>query len=86
MSKSTTCDVFVRLDHGIIIGEEAYGIGTMAMDSARVVLEHGFNEDVPRARIEKWLKANRNLAAVKRGDIRILDHDVIAVDSSNRKK
>jgi len=84
MSKSAKCDVFVRLPHGVIIGAIESSDG-LAMDSARMLLEHGFNEDVPRERIEQWLAQNKNLAAVKRGDIRILDHDVIAVDSSNRK-
>jgi hypothetical protein len=84
MSKTTTVDVYCRLEHGVIIGEEAFGIGGdsgMAMDSARVVLEHGFNENIPREQIEAWLARNKNLACVKRGDIRIVDGDRLARDS-----
>lgn len=85
MSK-TTCDVLVRLPHGIILNAIA-GKDGMAFDSAeRLFLEHGFNENVPRGIVERWIARNKNLAAIRRGDIRILDHDVIAVDSSNRKK
>lgn len=86
MSK-TTCDVFVRLQHGIILGTVHPCVNGLAMDdSTRLFLEHGFNENVPRGIVERWMARNKNLAAVRRGDIRILDHDVIAVDSSNRKK
>ena len=83
-----TCDVYVKLPHGIIIGQEAFaiaGAAGIAMDSARTVLEHGFNENVPRAEVEAWLTTNKHLAAVRRGDVRIIDGDRLAVDSSNRK-
>jgi hypothetical protein len=85
MSKSTTCDVFVKLPHGIVM-EEGFGMamdGKPATDSPRVILQHGLNEDMDRACIERWLKHNRQLAAVKRGDIRILEDDVIAYDSGS---
>jgi len=84
MSKSKTCDVLVRLQHGIIIDAIATANG-LAMDSNRLFLEHGFNENVDRDRMERWLAQNKNLAAIKRGDVRIVDRDVMAVDSSNRK-
>jgi len=86
MSKSKTCDVLVRLPHGVILNAIP-GVKGMALDSAdRLYLEHGFNESVDRGIVERWIARNQNLAAVKRGDIRILDHDVIAVDSSKPKK
>lgn len=78
---SKTCDVYVKLPYGVIIGEDTCGIGKMAMDSQRLLLEHGFNEGVDRARVERWLTQNKNLAAVKRGDVRIVDQDRHAVDS-----
>lgn len=93
MSKSNTVDVLVKLPYGILIGEESYGIGTgpaaMAMDSARIHLPHGLTENVPRARIERWLKINAQLTCVRNGSVRILDTDRLAVDSgssTNRKK
>lgn len=84
---SKVCDVYVKLPHGVVIGDIIPAKDGVAFDCAahRIILEHGFNEDVPRDRIERWLAQNKNLAAVKRGDIRIVDRDVIAVDSSNRK-
>jgi hypothetical protein len=82
---SKTCDVYVKLPHGIIIGHEAVSSAMDGADSTRLLLEHGFNENVPRRRIEQWLAQNSNLAAVKRGDVRIIPDDVIAVDSSTRK-
>lgn len=86
MSKSTTCDVYVRLEHGIIIGHEALSMAMDGADSERLLLEHGFNENVSRRRIEAFLAHSKNLACVRRGDIRILDGDVIAVDSSSKRK
>ena len=82
---SKTCDVYVRLPHGIIIGHEGFSMDGMAMDSARTVLQHGINENVSRADVERWLKDNARLACVKRGDVRIIEGDRLAVDSSNRK-
>ncbi len=81
MSKSTTVDVYVKLPHGIIIGHEGVSMAMDSADSERLLLEHGFNSDVPRRRIETWLAQNKNLAAVKRGDVRIISHDVLAYDS-----
>ncbi|MGH8238251.1 MAG: hypothetical protein ACREXP_14700 [Steroidobacteraceae bacterium] len=87
MRKSTTCDVFCRLPHGlIIIGQETVIIGMDGAHSERLLLEHGFNANVPRGRIERWLTQNKNLACVRRGDIRILDGDRLAVDSSTTRK
>ena len=83
MSKSQTVDVYVGLPHGIILGAIDFGNG-MAYDSARTLLEHGINE-CPRDKIERWLQQNKNLSCVKRGQVRILDGDRLAVDSSKRK-
>lgn len=86
MSKSTTCDVYVKLPHGVIIGDIFPSVNGLAFDSIdRQFLDCGYNENVPRERIEQWIAKNKNLAAVKRGDICILEHDRLAVDSSNRK-
>jgi hypothetical protein len=85
MSKSTLCDVYVRLQHGIIIDAIPTANG-LAMDSNRMFLDHGVNENVPRERIQAFLERSKNLACVRRGDIRILDHDVLAVDSSKSRK
>jgi hypothetical protein len=80
---SKTCDVYVRLQHGIIIGA-IESVNGLAMDSARIALEHGLNENVPRAQIEAWLAQNKQLAAVRRGDVQILDNDRRARDSSRK--
>lgn len=71
---SKTVDVYVKLPHGLVIGYDG-------ADSTRLLLEHGFNSDVPRSRIETWMQQNKNLAAVKRGDVRIISDDVLAYDS-----
>lgn len=85
MSKATTCDVYVKLPHGIII-DAIPTVNGLAMDSDRLFLDQGVNENVPRERIEEWLAKNKALACVRRGEVRILDHDVMAVDSSSNRK
>jgi hypothetical protein len=85
MNKSNTVDVYVKLPHGLIIGAVDSGIPGFAMDSARLFLQHGFNDNVDRECIEAWMAKNKTLACVKRGDVRIIDGDRIARDSSNRK-
>lgn len=89
-SKSTTVDVLVKLPHGICLGTIMPSVNGMAFDSSvegRVFLKHGYNPDVSRAAVERWIAGNKNLAAVKRGDVRILETDKLAVDSAttNRK-
>lgn len=89
MSKSTTVDVYVNLPHGIILGGTGCptpqgDVGFACDSSDRVCLEHGVNENVSREAIERWLAKNKTLAAVKRGDIRIIEGDEIAVDSSRK--
>lgn len=74
MSKSNTVDVYVKLPYGLAIGYDG-------ADSTRLLLEHGLNENVPRSRIETWMQQNKNLAAVKNGNVRIISDDVLAYDS-----
>jgi hypothetical protein len=85
MSKSTTVDVLVKLPRGIII-DAIPTVNGLAMDSARWFLEHGVNENVPRERIEAFMARNKNLACVRNGQITILDNDVMATDSSSKRK
>jgi len=92
MSKSNTVDVYVALPHGIILNAIELppppglppGVG-FAYDSNRIALDQGVNQDVPREDIERWLAKNKTLAAVKHGDVRIIENDRMAVDSSKRK-
>lgn len=88
-SKSATVDVLVKLEHGIILGTIRPCVDGLAFDSGdRLYLMHGLNENVSRTAVERWLKNNSQLACVRRGDIRILNSDKLAVDSgslTNRK-
>jgi hypothetical protein len=84
---NTVVDVFVGpgLPYGILAGYATVDMaGTgMALDAPRVHLKPGITENVPKRYIDSWLRHNKNLACVKRGDVRIIPSgDKFAVDRS----
>ena len=83
MNTKRTVDVYCGLQHGCILNAIP-SVKGMAFDSARLSLENGLNEGVDREVIEDWLSRNKNLSIVKRGDVRIINGDKLAIDISRK--